>query len=591
LSIETKQDRSDPRGVLQLDFYTKAYACSTDSVLLVEPGSFRVVYANPHLEKKSGYCQDELVGLDFRHLFVSEDRLDIANLFQSTLEWEKGRDARKRLRQKGGGQSEVEIATLLVDFNEKKAIFCNLRELPSISRAVSQPQSGPVLEGGYVMVSIAKLEALDERIFAKRETIPTLAVRKAISWLLQVPSQLFFDRLKAHNGHILFSCAGGETIPADARLFQSILEGLNALLNQRVDCNHVTFEAKAQAGITHFEFLFQGAELTSAEINHLKKKVEGRFSAQVVFSRTSDGVTKVVILVPPLQEPSSLSALYCGYFSSLTKKSAFEKAFEIDVETLEELDRLPKKRPLLVDLKGLDRVQSVSSDALLLSKVVVMDDYPSLESLRKTWVERSLRHFTFSAPLGACKPLSVSFLKATTQKFKRKEWRGLQAYLSPKASIQTSELIRYSERIHFLESIEAAAKQLGASALMQRLVCTAQEMIENAVFDAPQDGFGAKKYLALEDLVLKPHEKISISLGCDEDKIGISVVDPFGTLTYERVMKSMEKQSGFFDLFQWADGLVIHLKPGYQTEVICLFALEGGMSEGVEQVKCFSYFE
>jgi len=89
LSIETKQDRSDPRGVLQLDFYTKAYACSTDSVLLVEPGSFRVVYANPHLEKESGYCQDELVGLDFRHLFVSEDRLDIANLFQSTLEWEK----------------------------------------------------------------------------------------------------------------------------------------------------------------------------------------------------------------------------------------------------------------------------------------------------------------------------------------------------------------------------------------------------------------------------------------------------------------------------------------------------------------------
>src|SRR4029434_11166123 len=61
----------------------------------------------------------------------------------------------------------------------------------------------------------------------------------------------------------------------------------------------------------------------------------------------------------------------------------------------------------------------------------------------------------------------------------------------------------------------------------------ADELISNALYDAPVDAAGARRFHHLSrnlDVDLEPGEEIEVRLSSDGRRLGISVSDPFGSL-------------------------------------------------------------
>jgi CheY-like chemotaxis protein/anti-sigma regulatory factor (Ser/Thr protein kinase) len=107
------------------------------------------------------------------------------------------------------------------------------------------------------------------------------------------------------------------------------------------------------------------------------------------------------------------------------------------------------------------------------------------------------------------------------------------------------------------------------------------EILANAIYHAPAAQNGADKYQMFIDVELEPQEYISVELGWDSEKYGISVQDGSGRLTRDIVLSKMERQisgEGYMDdsgrglhmcrLF--ADRLVINIERGKRTEIIVM---------------------
>ena len=107
------------------------------------------------------------------------------------------------------------------------------------------------------------------------------------------------------------------------------------------------------------------------------------------------------------------------------------------------------------------------------------------------------------------------------------------------------------------------------------------EILTNALYHAPRDSVGRKKYSDGEDVILDENEFITVTCARDQQKYGISVTDPLGNLDKEKVLLQIERHTtgeGLFDesgrgIFltrMIADRMVINIDHGKRTEVILL---------------------
>ena len=70
------------------------------------------------------------------------------------------------------------------------------------------------------------------------------------------------------------------------------------------------------------------------------------------------------------------------------------------------------------------------------------------------------------------------------------------------------------------------------------------ELVTNAIFNAPRDADGKAKYRKLhrsEELVLADDEAATLQFACDGDFIAVSTVDPFGSLDQDTVIDYLNR--------------------------------------------------
>jgi hypothetical protein len=153
------------------------------------------------------------------------------------------------------------------------------------------------------------------------------------------------------------------------------------------------------------------------------------------------------------------------------------------------------------------------------------------------------------------------------------------------------------------------AVKTGIPSRMQNMFCTVtDELVTNALYNAPTDNSGKSKFSFLPRTTEVSLEiPIFINFLCDGKRLGISVSDPFGSLSPNTVISYLahcaQKDSsqivkksggaglGLYLVFDSLSHLVININKGIQTEIIGLLDIRGTYKDFVTQGKSLNIFE
>ncbi|MBK7863746.1 MAG: hypothetical protein IPJ65_35100 [Archangiaceae bacterium] len=164
------------------------------------------------------------------------------------------------------------------------------------------------------------------------------------------------------------------------------------------------------------------------------------------------------------------------------------------------------------------------------------------------------------------------------------------------------------DRAPVLESVDRFARahcsnpRLAASF---RLV--AEELITNALYNAPVGDDGTRRFQQLgreHPIELAPHEAIEVQLAFEPERLGIAVIDPFGSVDRGRLLTSLAACAlpgnrrprppgrggaglGMSFVFDALSELVVNLAPGRCTEVIGVIDLRGTFRDFAARAKSF----
>lgn len=161
---------------------------------------------------------------------------------------------------------------------------------------------------------------------------------------------------------------------------------------------------------------------------------------------------------------------------------------------------------------------------------------------------------------------------------------GLERYLQPEHTILSTYTLRSSDAIPATE--DDIMKRIGEHHRVEPYVqILLEELITNAVYHAPVDGSGKEKYQKHSAVELQEGEEVTVTLGYDDEKFGVSVLDKSGLLTKDQVLYRLDRHisaegvldengRGLHMSRLYADRLIINIKREVTTEVIFLVYTE-----------------
>lgn len=205
-----------------------------------------------------------------------------------------------------------------------------------------------------------------------------------------------------------------------------------------------------------------------------------------------------------------------------------------------------------------------------------------------------------------------SDLVVTLQKLLRPDIFGLDKYF-PRWGIEPiSMTVRCSaDKSDVLARAHDYAADLGIHPrLVPQFLTVVDESISNALYNGPCDERGMPRFAHLprqNTVSLDEGEQIQVTLRCDGARLGVSVVDPFGTLTRNTIFDHLSKcfrrgrdqidfdpggaGIGLYVCFESLSHFVINIAAGKRTEVIGLLDVRGTYLDYVSEGKSFNVFE
>ncbi|ACY18813.1 transcriptional regulator [Haliangium ochraceum] len=207
-------------------------------------------------------------------------------------------------------------------------------------------------------------------------------------------------------------------------------------------------------------------------------------------------------------------------------------------------------------------------------------------------------------------PFEPEELIITAEKILREELFGLQKYLVWGVEPSRLRIVRSDEKPAYIRAVTDYAELLGCNSRTTEMVRTVvDELVTNAIYNAPRDADGCPKYAHLsrrESVVLDESEVAELLFACDGSYIAIAQRDPFGSLTGETVISYLNRclhkgprqistdaggaGLGLYQVFQSLSKFIINIEPGRRTEVICLIDLRLSMRRFREAPKSFHIF-
>jgi CheY-like chemotaxis protein len=206
-------------------------------------------------------------------------------------------------------------------------------------------------------------------------------------------------------------------------------------------------------------------------------------------------------------------------------------------------------------------------------------------------------------------PLDADELIITAEKMLSGDLFGLEKYMLWGVQPQSVEIRDSRLKLEYVQEVSGYAGRLGAGERTLELVETiVDELITNAIFNAPRDDQGRARYAHLdrrEPVILEEREVGALSFACDGNYMAVAQTDPFGALTPDTLVTFLNRclvdgpipsdkgggaSIGFYRIFRSLSKFIVNLDPGRRTEVIALIDLRLTMKRFRQVPKSFHIF-
>jgi CRP-like cAMP-binding protein len=205
---------------------------------------------------------------------------------------------------------------------------------------------------------------------------------------------------------------------------------------------------------------------------------------------------------------------------------------------------------------------------------------------------------------------TIKNMATTIQKLSSDDIFGMEKYLNWGTEPTDITVTGSAQRSDVISKLENYVDSLGIRGpLKRKAVKVAEELLMNAIYDAPTDKNGKSIYnhhdrtVAIE---LKPDEYAQFRFACDGNFLAISVIDRFGALGRSTILDYLARcfteaagtgvegkgggGNGLYQIIQSSSLTVFNVKPGHRTEVIALININVQI-EKISLHPSFHYFE
>ena len=229
----------------------------------------------------------------------------------------------------------------------------------------------------------------------------------------------------------------------------------------------------------------------------------------------------------------------------------------------------------------------------------------SFEHFRALFSSRRITNFLAVGEDESLEPLELS---VTAQKLVSRELFGLARYLEGSPRLEKIELHRSEQKDAVVERAETFAIEAGCHPRVAQQIATAvDELVTNALYNAPVDPKGAALYAHLpRSIPVRLDRHITLQLASDDRRIAISALDPYGSLLpsvvieylsrcfAERTPLMSEQRGGaglgLYYLFNLLHSFIINLEPGHATESIGLLDISKSYRAYASRGRSFNLF-
>ena len=192
-------------------------------------------------------------------------------------------------------------------------------------------------------------------------------------------------------------------------------------------------------------------------------------------------------------------------------------------------------------------------------------------------------------------------LGITSEKLASGDLFGLEKYVTPGIPIRERIVTTDAEKRQAMSEVTTWAEAIGARRpIVHRLANVVEELLMNALHDAPRE---SRPTIAAESA---PRQAV-LRWASDDRVLGVSVSDPFGSIrqrdVIEHVRRARDERGrpnppdepgaglGLYLVLANVASLIVNVKPGRRTEVVCLFDMARGhrraVSGGVRSLHVF----
>lgn len=205
------------------------------------------------------------------------------------------------------------------------------------------------------------------------------------------------------------------------------------------------------------------------------------------------------------------------------------------------------------------------------------------------------------------RPLTIRTILTTLTKTLSQDIFGIEKYLTWGVDVQSRTVKSSAQRQDLKSEMANYFQRMGIrTTVLDRCQLVSEELLMNAIYDAPTDSQGKNLYNHLSrrsEVILETHHQSKFSYACDGIYLALSVSDPFGALTKKVILDYLEScykgkagslnegkggaGRGFHQIIENSDLTIFNIKKGSRTEVISLFYVESGKKEPLPS---FHYF-
>ncbi len=241
-----------------------------------------------------------------------------------------------------------------------------------------------------------------------------------------------------------------------------------------------------------------------------------------------------------------------------------------------------------------------SSRILLLSDGKIKEDFVSLFGTRA--LTNLLARRT--------EDVDVDELIVTLQKILQRDIFGIEKYFVWGVTTSSTTISSSRDKSRVLSMVEEYTRDIGIHPRLATLFTTvADEFVSNAIYNAPVGTDGTSRFGHVPrtaEVSLEPHESVAVKFCCDGRRLGISTVDPFGSISQETILDYLAKcfrksddqvdqksggaGLGFYQIFDALSHFVVNIEPGKRTEMIGLIDVRGSYKDFAIKGKSFNIF-